>query len=304
MILVLRALKLGDLLVAVPALRALRAHWPDQRVLYACQPWLAPVLRLTGSVDELVPVHGLEPLPERLRGVDVAVNMHGAGPTSTEILDALAPARRIGHAPGWPGPEWRDDLHERDRWCRLLTAHGIPADPAAYTLDHPGVASPAPGAVLVHPGAAYGSKRWPAERFAAVARALRADGHHVVVTGVESERPLAERVAAESGADCLAGHTPLDTLAALIADARLLVSGDTGVAHLATAYRTPSVVLFGPVGPEQWGPPATGPHVTLTAATARRGDPFADDPDPALLGVTVEEVVAAATGLLDHHRAA
>ncbi|MGW5051876.1 glycosyltransferase family 9 protein [Actinokineospora sp. NPDC004072] len=304
MILVLRALKLGDLLVAVPALRALRAHWPGERVLYACQPWLEPVLRLTGSVDELLPVHGLEPLPERLRGVDVAVNLHGAGPTSTEILDALDPVRRIGHAPAWPGPPWRDDLHERDRWCRLLTAHGIPADPTAFTLDHPGVASPAPGAVLVHPGAAYGSKRWPPDRFATVARTLRAAGHHVVVTGVERERELAEHVAAEAGADCLAGRTPLDTLAALVADARLLISGDTGVAHLATAYRTPSVVLFGPVGPEQWGPPPTGPHRTLTHPTLRRGTPFTNDPDPALLAITPTEVLTAAETLLSTPRAA
>jgi ADP-heptose:LPS heptosyltransferase len=93
----------------------------------------------------------------------------------------------------------------------------------------------------------------------------------------------------------LAGHTDLTRLCALVAGAALVISGDTGIAHLAAAFGTPSVTLFGPVGPDQWGPPADGPHVTLTDASVRRGDPFADDPDPALLAVTVADVLQAAT---------
>ena len=84
----------------------------------------------------------------------------------------------------------------------------------------------------------------------------------------------------------------------VVARAALLVCGDTGIAHLATALGTPSVVLFGPEPPDRWGPPEGGPHVVLTAADRRRGDPFADDPDPALLGVGVDEVTDVATALL------
>ncbi|WP_175637416.1 hypothetical protein [Sinomonas mesophila] len=56
-------------------------------------------------------------------------------------------------------------------------------------------------------------------------------------------------------------------------------------AHVATAYRTPSVVLFGPAAPQQWGPPVDGPHLVLTDATQRVGELFAERPDPALLAV-------------------
>ena len=76
-----------------------------------------------------------------------------------------------------------------------------------------------------------------------------------------------------------------------------MISGDTGIAHLASAYGTPSVVLFGPVDPAQWGPPADGPHVALAHPATRRGDRFVDEPDPALLAIGVEEVLAAAAAV-------
>nr|WP_211176853.1 glycosyltransferase family 9 protein [Pseudonocardia acidicola] len=299
----LRALHLGDLLVAVPALRALRRAHPGHRVVLAAPRSLAPVAALTGAVDELLPT----PSPAHLqwpwpRPPEVAVDLHGAGPESHQALDTLTPRRRIGFkAPGWDGPSWaavaRRFVHERERWCALLGAHGILADPADLVLDLPprlGRLSVRP--VLVHPGARHGSKRWPAERFAAVAAALERDGHAVAVTGTAVERPLALAVAEAAGLperQVLAGRTGLRQLCGLVAGAGLVISGDTGIAHLASAFRTPSVVLFGPVDPAEWGPPATGPHVVLTDAAARRGDPLAEDPDPALLGVQVDEVLAA-----------
>lgn len=96
----------------------------------------------------------------------------------------------------------------------------------------------------------------------------------------------------------LAGRTDLAGLTDVVGRAALVVCGDTGVAHLASALGTPSVVLFGPAPPDRWGPPPDGPHVVLTDARRRRGDPFADDPDPALLAVTVDDVLGAATALL------
>jgi ADP-heptose:LPS heptosyltransferase len=117
-----------------------------------------------------------------------------------------------------------------------------------------------------------------------VARALHCDGHHVVLTGGPGERELALSVARDAGLPTdrvLAGHTDLAALAALVASARLVVSGDTGVGHLATGYRVPSVVLFGPVPPKWWGPPADRPwHRALY-----HGD--------SLLTVDVPEVLAA-----------
>lgn len=311
-VLVLRALHLGDLLVAVPALRALRRAFPAHRVVLATSPALAPLVHLTGCVDELLPADGLAPLAWGGPPPDVAVNLHGTGPQSHRLLDALAPRRRIGlrnAEAGWDGPDWGvladRHPHERERWCALLTAHGIPADPADLRLPAPRPGSDGP--VLVHPGARFGSKRWPAERFAAVAAALERDGHRVVLTGSADERPLAADVATAAGLPAervLAGRTDLADLCALVASARLVVCGDTGIAHIASAFTTPSVVLFGPVGPEQWGPPADGPHEVLADPRHRRGDPFADDPDSSLLAIGVADVLAAAGRVLAQPRGA
>jgi ADP-heptose:LPS heptosyltransferase len=244
---------------------------------------------------------GLAPLPGP-HVPDVVVNLHGVGDGSTAVLDALHPQRRIGYAaPRWPGPPWRPGGHERQRWCDLLTAHGIPADPTDLLLRPPPGPGPAPGATVVHVGAGYGAKLWPVQRFGDVAAALHLAGHHVVLTGSARERPRALAVAAAAGLPAtavLAGGTGLTDLAALVARARLLVSGDTGAAHLASAYRTPSVVLFGPAPSEEWGPPGNGPHRALEVSRLRRGDAFATEPDPALLGVTVADVLDAVSHVL------
>jgi ADP-heptose:LPS heptosyltransferase len=303
-LLVLRALQIGDLLVAVPALRALRRAYPEHRLVLATTPTLAPLVDRIGGVDVLLPTPDPTAVPRLGAAPDVAVNLHGTGPQSHRALDALAPRRRIGfrcpQAPDWEGPEWdavaATHPHERERWCALLEHVGLPADPDDMRLQ-PREQRTGAAPILVHPGAAFGSKRWPAERFAAVAAAL--DGP-VLITGSPAERDLAETVAQAAGlpdSHVLAGRTHLGELADLVARAALVVSGDTGIAHLASAYGTPSVVLFGPVDPAQWGPPADGPHVALARPAQRRGARFADDPDPALLAIGVEEVVVAAAAV-------
>jgi ADP-heptose:LPS heptosyltransferase len=300
-LLALRALRLGDLLVAVPALRALHRHRPDHRLVLAAPGALAPVVDLVGGVAHLWPVHDLSWPDRAFDHPDVAVNLHGSGPRSNRALDDLAPTHRIGHrGHGWSGPHWVEEQHERARWCRMLDWHGVPADPDDLRLRPATVPSPAPGAVVVNPGASHGSRRWPVARFAAVAGALAADGHRVVCTGTAEERPRALLVAEAAGLSedaVLAGRTGLAELAALVMRAALVVTADTGVAHLSYAYATPSVVLFGPVPAARWGPPV-GPHVAMSDDEHRLGDPFTDVPDPALLGVTAEQVLAASRCLL------
>jgi len=300
LLLALRALKLGDLLVAVPALRGLRRAFPEHRILYAAPAWIAEALELVGGIHHL-PTPGLDdPLTIPRGAVDIAVNLHGNGAESRLRIEELQANRVVAHAStGTDGPEWTTGIPERERWTRLLNWHGIDADPLDYRLNRPAVPSPRPGATVIHVGAAYGSRLWPVERFADVAVELAAAGHEVVLTGGSSERARAEETAALAklkGADLdgglLAGRQGLAEFAATIAEARLVISADTGAAHLASAYERPSVVLFGPAPAEEWGPPP-GPHVVLTAVELRRGDVFSADPDPALLAVSVRDVLEA-----------
>ncbi|WP_326637863.1 glycosyltransferase family 9 protein [Streptosporangium sp. NBC_01755] len=301
---VLRGLGLGDLLTAVPALRALRRSHPGHRIVLAAPSVLAPLVPLIGGVDEVCDVSGPGHVPPLGRRVDVAVNLHGGGPHGIAALHRTGPARLLTHShpafPGVRGPAWQDGVHEVRRWCDLLAWYGITADPADLGLRRPGSREEEARPVVIHPGAGYPARRWPPERFALVAAELRRNGHEVVVTGSARERDLAERVAMLAGLppSCvLAGRTGLCELAALVARARLVVCGDTGVTHLAAAFATPSVALFGPVAPAVWGPPQAGPHVVLWAGG--HGDPHAYRPDPGLLEIGVRDVLGAAARLLE-----
>ncbi len=175
----------------------------------------------------------------------------------------------------------------------MLSWYGVDADPADLALPRPSSGPrPSPavtGAVVIHPGAGHPDRRWPVARFATVAAALAREGHRIVVTGTPGEKAAAAalaRAAGLPGGDVLAGRTDLAALAAVVASARAVICGDTGVAHLATAYATPSVVLFGPVSPARWGPPAGRRYAVLWHGP--RG----------LLTITPDEVLAAARAVL------
>lgn len=296
---VLRALGLGDFLTAVPALRAVRRALPEHHVVLAAPAALEGLVRLAGVADRLLPTTGLQPLSWSEPPPAVAVNLHGQGPQSHRVLLALRPWRLVAYAGDGvavEGPVWDPDEHEVHRWCRLVADAGWTADPADLRLKPPAAPFPVPDAVVVHVGAAYPARRWPPERFAAVVRHLVDRGAEVVLTGSADERSVAARVRelARRPAVCvLAGRTDLLQLASVVAAARLVLSGDTGVGHLATAFGRPSVLLFGPTPPARWGPPPDGPHTVLWHGDLV-GDPFGSRPDPDLLRITVEEVVRAA----------
>ncbi len=298
---VLRPLGLGDLLTGVPAIRAVRAAVPRHRLVLATTAALRPLAELIDVVDEVLPARELEPLDWAGPPPELAVDLHGKGPASHRIVADLGPQRLLTFdSPGYPGPTWYADEHEVRRWCRLVSEGlGGTADPNALDLAVPSVPPPVRGASVVHPGAAFPGRRWPPDRFAAVARHLADSGHDVRITGGPAEVELAADVARLAGLGddaVLAGRTSSLALAAVVADSRVVVSGDTGVAHLATAYRRPSVVLFGPVSPALWGPPLrAGEHGALHAVLWHgdgSGDPWGVELDPALEKVTVDEVIA------------
>jgi ADP-heptose:LPS heptosyltransferase len=298
-ILALRALGVGDLATAVPALRGLRAAFPGEPLALAAPAWLTPLIDLIGGVGRIVPTDGLTPRRWDIERPRLAVNLHGRGPESHRLLRAAAPetlwAFANADAGHLDGPPWREEEHEVRRWCRLLRHHGVSCDESDLSLAAPDLPVPR-GVTIIHPGAKVPARRWPADRFAAVARHLGEAGHRVVITGSASERDLRVRVARRAGLPASAlPFTGLGELAALVAHARLVISGDTGIGHLATAYATPSVTLFGPMSPARWGPPDRPYHRAIWHGTqSEPGDRPGPGVHPALLAVGEHEVLEAA----------
>jgi ADP-heptose:LPS heptosyltransferase len=221
------------------------------------------------------------------------VNLHGRGPQSHRLLRALRPRRLVAFASdGVAGPQWRADEHERARWCRMLAGHGIAADPDDLELRAPPARVRGSPYLLAHPGAASAARRWPARRWVALLASEAAAGRAIVLTGGPAEGPLVEAIARRLGGapvERRAGTLGLVELAGLVAGAEAVVCSDTGVGHLATALRTPSVLLFGPSSPAHWGPPPDRPwHRVLWAGTT--GDPRAERLDPGLARLTVRDV--------------
>jgi ADP-heptose:LPS heptosyltransferase len=129
---VIRALGLGDLLTAVPALRALRREFRDSEILLAAPGWLAPLVGSIGAVDALVDTPDLDAVRGNGRRPDLVVNLHGSGPQSIAAALRLASAEILTYAhpafPDLPGPRWNPGLHEIDRWCELVRWAGLTAD--------------------------------------------------------------------------------------------------------------------------------------------------------------------------------
>jgi ADP-heptose:LPS heptosyltransferase len=304
MILALRALGVGDLLTAMPALRALHraatSSSAKELTLAVPQP-LAPLVRRSGAADRCVFLpSAVDRPPTSLRWdagpPDIAVNLHGKGPQSTDLLRRLRPDRLWAY--GQPGaPPWDPHEHEVTRWSRLVESYGCPTRPEDLYLAAPGRRD---GPILLHPGAAHPDRQWPVDRFAAVAADLAGRGLPVRVTAGPGERDLALTVAHLASLPVAAVVSDLDLgeLADLVGASQLVVCGDTGIAHLATAYRTPSIVLFGPQPPSRWGPPADPRHQALWRPEPGDESATGHPPHPSLRRIEVNDVLGMAAQLL------
>ena len=321
---ILRALQLGDMLCAVPALHALAAAFPEARITLIGLPWARQfVARFRRTLHGYLEFPGFPGMPERevdLRGLpeffdrarsmnfDLVLQMHGSGELTNPLAVLLGGARTAGfRRPGrfCADParyaEWRDDEHEVLRGLRLAALLGAPS--RGTHLEFPlherdfdewrafGLRRYA----LLHPGSQLASRRWPAQRFAEVGDALSREGLRVAITGTASEALLTRRVKdmmREPALD-LAGRTSLGGLAALIARARLLVANDTGVSHIAAATRTPSVIVACGSDPARWAPLNRDLHRVLHAPVACRPCAYADCPigHPCALDVSVTAVL-------------
>jgi ADP-heptose:LPS heptosyltransferase len=297
---VLRALKFGDLLCAVPTFRALRAAWPRAEIILIGLPWAAAFVdrfrHLLDGFREFPGYPGLperEPLTDRLPAFfaamradhyDLAIQLHGSGLTTNPVVELFGAKARAGfYPPGRRCPDprrflpWPGHGLEVRRLLALVEFLGITpqGEHLEFTVhqDDRSRRRALPGAerlerggyVCVHPGASVPERRWPPEHFAAVADRLTDRGLAVVLTGTAEEAGLTQAVAARMRAPALdyAGRTDLGTAGALIEGARVLVCNDTGVSHLAAALRVPSVVLSTGDNPARWAPADRRRHRVL-----------------------------------------
>jgi heptosyltransferase I len=319
--LIVRLGSLGDVVHAIPAAAALRAHFPDARIDWVTDPRYVELLELVQGIDARVAVDTRRVAATfatlrdlRRVGYDAAIDLQGLI-KSAVLARAAAAERTIGfprahlreplarafytHTPD-PG----DASHIIVKNLALLEPLGVRDRRVRFPLDITNTAPAeqliaecgAAGYALLNPGAAWPNKRWPPARFGALAAALR-ERHGlspVVLWGPGEESLASDVVSASGGAARLAPRTAMADLFAIAKNARLMVSGDTGPLHIAAAVGTPIVSLFGPTRPERNGPwmPA---DVTLSRAATcvchyerrcRRGDPCIDE-------ITVGEAIAA-----------
>jgi len=326
---VFRALQLGDLLVAVPALRALRYAFPAARITLVGLPWARSfVARFDHLLDGFIEFPGWPGLPEvavdvrRLprflecvqgESFDLALQLHGSGSIVNELVTLFGARSTAGfYEPGGYRPNgelftpWPGTGNEIER-CLELTNHlrlatrgtelEFPireADEGEFALLAAKFTLPEAGYVCVHPGSRLPSRRWVPERFAQIADRLASTGYRVVLTGSADDRAATGEVSRtlRSEAIDLTGETSLGALGALLSRARLLVCNDTGVSHVAAALRVPSVVICSGADAVRWAPLDRSLHHVLFHPIACRpcGHEICPVGHPCATAVDVESV--------------
>jgi len=155
--------------------------------------------------------------------------------------------------------------------------------------------------VILTPGAGWGAKQWPVERYGALARELARDGLRSLVNFGPGENLLADEVEAASSGTARKVSCSIAELIALTRRARLLIGGDTGPLHLAAALKVPVVAIFGPTNPARNGPFGAR-AIVLRSAISLTDHSRHRQPEQGLLEITSQEVAAAARTLLHECR--
>lgn len=334
---VFRALQLGDMLCAIPAVRALRRALPQAEIVLIGLPWARDFAeRFDRYFDGFLEFPGFPGLPERdyeaeeiqrflaraqRAKFDIAFQLHGSGAFVNPLAALLGARRTAGfylHGEWRPDDErfmpYPDGEHEVRRHLRLMEFLGVPL--AGDELEFPlhdrdyeefSKLASAHGVrsgeyVCIHPGARFPSRRWPVERYAQTADALARLGLQIVITGSGDETQLACALSDAISAQHvnLAGKTSLGVAGALLEGARLLISNDTGVSHLAAALRTPSVVIVTGSDARRWAPLDGHRHRVVSHRVICQPCEYVVCPieHPCATGVEISTVVETACELL------
>ena len=291
----LRASRLGDFVCATPAFCALRSALPEAEISFVGLPFIAPLATRLASFDRFFPFPGALGIAEQLfdarkltvflkrmqdEEFDLVIQMHGSGVFSNPIAllfggRATAGFVRAGDPPGrldaaMPYPA---GLHEVKKNLALTSFLGAPS--VDESLDYPLEAADYAEArellsasrcplIGVHAGAEAMTKRWNAARFGQAASRLAVRGGGTVIllgAGDRDDRALTENLAAPF-VD-LRGRTSLGGLGAVIARLSILLTNDSGPAHIAYALRTPSVTVFGSTLPSEWASSEVSRHAVV-----------------------------------------
>jgi len=292
--LIARMSAIGDTVLTLPVLCALRQAFPQAFIAWVVERAAAPMVQGHDALDELIVLPRLwlkSPLEiwrlrRRLGAMRIDTTIDPQSINKTAIACWLSGAKqRIGLG-GFYGKElstWLNNVrlvnrqsHITDRSLELLEPLGVRPSPAQFRVPHNAPAEAtiaaflaaselAHGFAVVNPGASWDSKLWPSERYVEVVRHLWAQYklRSVAVWAGDRERAWAEQIVARLPASALlAPKTDLLELTALVRRARIFVGSDTGPMHTAAAVGTPCVALYGTTRPEDCGP--YGPqHIAL-----------------------------------------
>jgi lipopolysaccharide heptosyltransferase II len=287
-VLVVRLRSIGDTVLATPSLLALRRFLPDAQIDVLLESWVAPVLEGFDALDNIITVERGANTMERARVAsrlrsaryDVAYNLHG-GTTATLLMRAAGAKHRVGyssyqysrllnHAAPPANEIWGTiKAHSVEQQLALLGWTGVPVSdrPAtrlavtkkatlniAERLRAARVDEAKPLA-LIHPAAAFDTKQWATENFARVAEDLSTRGFTCVAIAAPNESGVVAALIESSRARINAfTDLSLPEVTALAARSRLFVGNDSGIAHIAAAVSTPSVVIFGSSNVAHWRP--------------------------------------------------
>jgi heptosyltransferase I len=282
-ILIVRLGALGDIIHAIPAAAAMRRALPHATIDWVVDVRHREILDLVPVVHRRIAVNtsnfaSLSSAVSEMRRsrYDAALDMQGL--LKSAVLARLSGAQRVI---GFPGELLReraarffysesagvDARHVIDKNLSMLTALGVRMPEAAFPLEdrNPSIANEARARLgiregasfaIINPGAGWPNKRWPPVYFAEVSRELaKRHGLRSIVLWGPGEEPIAAAVAAASDSTAVVSPpTTIADLVSLIKSAALMVSGDTGPMHIATACGTPLVGIFGPTDPHRNGP--------------------------------------------------
>lgn len=295
---VFRALQLGDMLCAIPGIRALKNAYPHAQITLIGLPWAhSYTQRFNKYFDGFISFPGYPGLPEQkfdatvfpeflkqvqAENFDLVLQMQGNGSVVNPMVELFGAKHTAGYAindhyapDNGLFMEYPGHGHEAERHVQLMDFLGLETQGAelefplsmedynaldALTLD-----IEPKNYVCVHPGSRGAWRQWPVQYFASLADYCAEQGYKIVLTGTKDEAGIIDDVISHMRHQAIntVGKTSMGAVAVLIQNAAILISNCTGVSHIASAFKTPSIVISMDGEPHRWGPMDERVHRTI-----------------------------------------